>query len=281
MPVDKRHLDMVYSHIRYSDKPFMGSVTAPERAQDTVDMAKIVFGDEFVDQNCVIISLINANSPLVFDGTMVGALKVYARANQATVISPFILSGAMSAVTAVGTLTQILAEASVWHGLRAALPSRCTGGVRHIRQLDLHAVRSADLRHAGARPCSFRRWLSLPAARRSLPLGRRALRLEAARMHRLRMRAPTLCGRPFSRALISCFMPPAGSRAASSRAMKNSSSMPTSLSMLQRFADGVDYSENGQALSAIREVGPGKSLPRLRAHPGQFRNRFLALDRRR
>ena len=27
--------------------------------------------------------------------------------------------------------------------------------------------------------------------------------------------------------------------------------------MLQRFADGVDYSENGQALSAIREVGPG------------------------
>jgi trimethylamine--corrinoid protein Co-methyltransferase len=35
MPVNKRHLDMVYSHIRYSDKPFMGSVTAPERAEDT------------------------------------------------------------------------------------------------------------------------------------------------------------------------------------------------------------------------------------------------------
>jgi len=29
------------------------------------------------------------------------------------------------------------------------------------------------------------------------------------------------------------------------------------LSMLQRFSEGVDYSENGQALSAIREVGPG------------------------
>ena len=34
--VNKRHLDMVYAHLRYSDKPFMGSVTAPERAQDTV-----------------------------------------------------------------------------------------------------------------------------------------------------------------------------------------------------------------------------------------------------
>ena len=76
-------------------------------------MAKMVFGDDFVDQNCVMINLINANSPLVFDSTMVGALKVYARANQATVISPFILSGAMSAVTVIGTLTQILAEASV------------------------------------------------------------------------------------------------------------------------------------------------------------------------
>ena len=113
IPVAKRHLDMVYSHIRYSDKPFMGSVTAPERAEDSVTMAKMVFGDEFVDRNCVLTNLINANSPLVFDGTMVGALKVYARANQATVVSPFILSGAMSAVTVVGTLTQILAEASV------------------------------------------------------------------------------------------------------------------------------------------------------------------------
>ena len=50
VPVNKRHFDMVYSHIKYSDKPFMGSVTAPERAQDTVDMAKIVFGDDFVEQ---------------------------------------------------------------------------------------------------------------------------------------------------------------------------------------------------------------------------------------
>jgi trimethylamine--corrinoid protein Co-methyltransferase len=110
VPVNKRHLDMVYSHMRYSDKPFMGSVTAPERAQDTVDMCKILFGDDFVDQNCVTLNLINANSPMVFDETMLGALKVYARNNQACVVSPFILAGAMSPVTVAGTLTQILAE---------------------------------------------------------------------------------------------------------------------------------------------------------------------------
>ena len=109
--VNKRHFDMVYSHIKYSDKPFMGSVTAPERAQDTVDMAKIVFGDDFVEQNTVITSLINANSPMTFDSTMLGAATVYAEHNQATMISPFLIAGAMSPVTVAGTVTQILAEA--------------------------------------------------------------------------------------------------------------------------------------------------------------------------
>jgi trimethylamine--corrinoid protein Co-methyltransferase len=111
IPVNKRHFDMLYSHIRYSDKPFMGSVTHPERAQDTVDLAKILFGDTFVDENTVVTSLINANSPLTFDATMLGAATVYAENNQATVISPFLLAGAMSPVTVAGTVTQILAEA--------------------------------------------------------------------------------------------------------------------------------------------------------------------------
>ena len=111
LPVNKRHFDMVYSHIKYSDKPFMGSVTHPERARDSIDMARIVFGDEFVEQNTVITSLINANSPMTYDATMLGAAKTYARHNQATVISPFILAGAMSPVTVAGTVTQILAEA--------------------------------------------------------------------------------------------------------------------------------------------------------------------------
>ncbi|HUH48280.1 MAG TPA: trimethylamine methyltransferase family protein, partial [Mycoplana sp.] len=110
VPVNKRHLDMIYSHIKYSDKPFMGSVTAPERAEDTIAMAKLVFGDDFVENNCVTLNLINANSPMVFDETMVGALKVYARHNQACIVTPFILAGAMSPVTVAGTLTQVLAE---------------------------------------------------------------------------------------------------------------------------------------------------------------------------
>jgi trimethylamine--corrinoid protein Co-methyltransferase len=111
LPVTKRHLEMVYAHQRWSDKPYMGSVTAPSRAQDTVDMSKILFGEEFVASNTVISSLINANSPMTWDDTMLGALKVYARNNQAAIISPFILAGAMSPVSVAGTLAQTLAEA--------------------------------------------------------------------------------------------------------------------------------------------------------------------------
>ena len=114
LPVNKRHLEMVYAHMRYSDKAYMGSVTHPDRAQDSVNLSKILFGEEFIQNNTVITSLINANSPMVWDNTMLGAAEVYARNNQACIITPFILSGAMSPVTIAGTLTQVLAE--VWAG---------------------------------------------------------------------------------------------------------------------------------------------------------------------
>ena len=111
LPVNKRHYEMVYAHMRYSDKPFMGSVTHPRRAEDTVAMARILFGADFLESNTVILSLANANSPMVWDSTMLGAAKAYAEANQAVLITPFILAGAMSPATVGGAATQTLAEA--------------------------------------------------------------------------------------------------------------------------------------------------------------------------
>ena len=110
LPVNKRHYDMVYAHMRYSDKPFMGSVTHPQRAQDTVDMARILFGADYLEDHCVVLSLINANSPLVWDSSMLGAAKAYAEANQAVIMTPFILAGAMSPATVAGAAAQTLAE---------------------------------------------------------------------------------------------------------------------------------------------------------------------------
>lgn len=113
LPVNKRHFDMVAAHLRLSDKPFMGSVTAAERAQDTVDMAKIVFGEDFMAENTVIINLINASSPLTWDASMLDAAEIYASNNQACIFTPFILAGAMSPVTPAAVTAQILAESMV------------------------------------------------------------------------------------------------------------------------------------------------------------------------
>ncbi len=110
IPVNKRHLDMVYSHLKYSDKPFMGSVTAKSRAQDSVDLARIGFGGDLADRT-VMTSLINASSPLVWDETMLGSADVYASNNQACIFTPFILAGAMAPVTTAGVAAQSLAEA--------------------------------------------------------------------------------------------------------------------------------------------------------------------------
>ncbi len=110
IPVTKRHLDMNYGHLVYSDKCFMGAVTARDRAEDTMKMCEIVFGKEFVERNCVVSALININSPLVLDGTMLDAAHVYAAAGQACVITPFMIAGASSPTTVAGLVAQSLAE---------------------------------------------------------------------------------------------------------------------------------------------------------------------------
>ncbi len=110
IPVPKRHLDMNYGHLAYSDKCFMGAVTARDRAEDTLKMCEIVFGKEFVEQNCVVSALINLNSPLVLDETMLDAAHVYAAAGQACVITPFMIAGASSPTTVAGLVAQSLAE---------------------------------------------------------------------------------------------------------------------------------------------------------------------------
>jgi len=256
VPVNKRHLDMAYSHIRYSDKPFMGSVTHPSRAEDTVAMAKLVFGDEFVDQNCCITSLINANSPMTYDDTMLGALKVYARAGQATVVSPFILSGAMSPVTTAGTLTQILAEAMA--GM--AFSQLCRPGAPVVFG-------------------TFASSISMQSGAPTFGTPEPALVLYGAAQLARRLKVPfrsggSLCGSkvpdaqaayesaqtilPTVLAGVNFVLHAAGWLEGGLVSSYEKFIMDVDqLAMMQRFAEGIDLSENGQALDALKEVGPG------------------------
>ena len=256
VPVNKRHLDMVLAHMTLSDKPFMGSVTAPERAQDTVDMAKILFGDAFVENNAVIVSLINANSPMVFDETMLGALKVYARHNQATIVTPFILAGAMSPVTVAGTLTQVLAEvlagtaltqlirpgAPVLFGTFASSISMQSGA-------PTFGTPEPSLVSYGA--AQLARRLGLPFRTGGSLCASKVPDAQAAYESANTLNSTLLAGTNFvlhaagwlEGGLASCY--------------EKFIMDVDQLGMQQRFSEGVDLSENGQAMDAIREVGPG------------------------
>lgn len=256
LPVNKRHFDMVYSHIKYSDKPFMGSVTHPERAQDTVDMCRILFGESFVDEHTVVISLINANSPMTFDETMLGAAEVYARNNQATVISPFILAGAMSPVTAAGTLAQILAEAMagmaftqlvrpgapVVFGTFASSISMQSGAPTFGTPepaLVLNGAASLARRlgvpfRSGGSLCGSK----IPDAQAAYESANTLLPTLTAGVHFVLHAAGWLEG-----GLVSSY----------EKLLMDADQ----LGMMQVLAGGFDLSENGQALDAIREVGPG------------------------
>ncbi|MEM7376255.1 MAG: trimethylamine methyltransferase family protein, partial [Pseudomonadota bacterium] len=67
VPANKRHLDMLYSHVRFSDRAFMGAFIGAERAGHAIDMARIVFGETFVRDNAVLYCVSNTNAPLVMD----------------------------------------------------------------------------------------------------------------------------------------------------------------------------------------------------------------------
>jgi trimethylamine--corrinoid protein Co-methyltransferase len=113
VPVSTRHLDMILNLMVHSDKPHLGAITEMSRAQDSVDMARILHGDAVFDANCVIMGNVNTNSPLLVDRVVTEAIRVYNGNGQGVLVVPFILSGAMGPVSTAASIAQAYAEAMV------------------------------------------------------------------------------------------------------------------------------------------------------------------------
>ena len=111
VPVNKRHLDMLYAHMVLNDQPMLGAIVQKQFAEESVDMARLLFGSDFVDDNCVIMGNVNTNSPLLVDKVVSEAARTYCGQGQGLVAVPFILSGAMGPVTTAASIAQALAEA--------------------------------------------------------------------------------------------------------------------------------------------------------------------------
>ncbi len=254
--VNKRHLDMLFAHMTLSDKPFMGSVTEPTRAKDSVEMCKLLFGKDFVEKNTVLTSLININSPLVFDSVMMGALEVYASQNQACIISPFIVGGAMSPVSVAGTLTQVMAEA--------------LAGIAYAQLVRKHApiifgafVTSIDMSSGAptfgtpeANKIIFgagqlARRLNVPFRSGGALCGSKLPDAQAAYESSNTLQAALLGGVNFM--LHSCGWLEGGLVSSFEKFVMDADQ----LGVIHSIAAGVDISPNGLAFEAIEEVGPG------------------------
>jgi trimethylamine--corrinoid protein Co-methyltransferase len=262
LPVNKRHLDMLYSHIKYSDKAFMGSVTAPERAADSVEMAKIAMGDRFIDPltgkpNTALVSLINVNSPMTYDATMLGALKVYARANQGCLVTPFILAGAMAPVTVAGTATQTLAEALAGMALVQLLNPGAP--VIFGSFASSMSMQSGAPTFGTPEPALVLYVMAALARRLGVPFrsggglcGSKIPDAQAAYESAQTMLPTVLAG-------VNFVLHTAGwLEGGLSMGYEKFVMDVDQAGMFHTMLAGVDVSENGQAMDAINEVGPGK-----------------------
>ncbi len=109
--VAHRHLRITYSSMKYSDKTFMGMTTSAKNAEDVLDMCAILFGEEFMETNAVVTGNCNGNSPLLWDETMLGAMREFNRRNQPILCSPFVLGGANTPASTAAAIAQLNAEA--------------------------------------------------------------------------------------------------------------------------------------------------------------------------
>ena len=256
VPPNKRHLDTQYSFFRYSDQGCEGTPETPSHAADAVAMAEVLFGAPYIDGHTVMLGNINSNSPLTFDGRMLGALRVFAAHNQGTIIVPAVLAGAMGPVTMGGCMAEILAEtlagmaltqlvrpgAPVILGSFVGAVSMRTGsptfGTPEATQMIFATAQLARrLRvpcRSGGSLCSSK----IPDAQAGYESAHTLLPTLLAGVHLVTHAAGWL---------------EAGLVASYEKFVMDIDQ----LAMMQSLAAGMDLTERGQAMDAIREVGPG------------------------
>lgn len=108
IPAALRPLEITAALIKNSDKPFMGSVAGKKGAAESLEIAKIVFGN--IRKKPCVLALININSPLHLDSRMADALVEYVNQGQPILLTPGIMMGITAPVTTTGALVQAFAE---------------------------------------------------------------------------------------------------------------------------------------------------------------------------
>jgi trimethylamine--corrinoid protein Co-methyltransferase len=219
-------------------------------------MCNILFGEEFVQNNTVMTSLININSPLTFDSIMMGALEVFAKNNQAAIISPFIVGGAMAPVSIAGTLTQVMAE--VLAGIAYSQIIRPGAPVimgTFVSSIDMNSgaptFGTPEAAHITYGAGQLARRLGVPYRSAGSFCGSKLPDAQAAYETSNSLQMGLLSGVNFM--LHACGWLEGGLVASFEKFVMDADQLGT----LHHFARGVDMSQDAQAMGAIAEVGPG------------------------
>ena len=209
-----------------------------------------------VQENTVMTSLININSPMTFDDVMMGALEVYAKNNQACIISPFIVGGAMAPVSVAGTLTQVLAESLAG----VAYSQLCRAGApvvlgAMVTSIDMNSgaptFGTPEASHITYGMGQLARRLGLPYRSAGSFCGSKLPDAQAAYETANSLNMGLLSGVNFM--LHACGWLEGGLVASFEKFVMDADQ----LGVLHHLARGVEMDENAQAMDAIREVGPG------------------------
>ena len=110
---ETRHLDATLAALTLTDRAFSLYCLGGGRVNDGIEMTAIARGvdRETLKTQPSIITVVNTNSPLRVDGSMLDGLIEMAENGQPTIVTPFTLSGAMCPITIAGALAQQNAEA--------------------------------------------------------------------------------------------------------------------------------------------------------------------------
>ena len=113
LPVRTRHLHAVAASVTLTDKPVYGYSIGADRMADAIEIVRIARGigrDDLMHQPSIH-TVVNSNSPLIYDGGLLEGAIVMAELNQPVVYTPFTLSGAMAPINVAGALVLQNAEA--------------------------------------------------------------------------------------------------------------------------------------------------------------------------
>jgi trimethylamine--corrinoid protein Co-methyltransferase len=256
IPPNKRHLDVQYAFFRTSDQGCEATPETPSHARDAIEIARQLFGSGFLTDHTVVLGNINSNSPLVFDGRMLGALREFAGANQGTIVVPAVLAGAMGPVTAAGCLAEILAETMAGLALtqlvRPGAPAILGSFVGAISmRTGAPTFGTPEATQMIFATAQLARRLGVPCRSGGSLCSAKVADAQAAyeSAHTL---LPTLL------AGVNLVTHAAGWLEGGLVAGYEKFVMDADqLAMMQVLAQGMDLSDRGQALEALREVGPG------------------------